>query len=250
MRIFTLTPSSIIGTTYSNNSGHEFTVIDKISGQKGRACKYVVRFTKSGYQYAVEKVQITRGTVRDRTERSVFGVGYLGDARMVDHKREYNVWNGMLERCYDETSPQFQDYGAKGVTVCERWHCFANFVKDFTFIDGFEPDLFADRKIFLDKDLKQKGIPKSEMVYSLNTCTFVSQAVNNRNRDLTKARLLFKATSPSGESFTVSGLRPFAAKHGLHRPTIKKCLRGERADYNGWTFELIRESNWGRSKSA
>ncbi|WP_461311102.1 hypothetical protein [Bacillus altitudinis] len=169
---------------------------------------------------------------------------------MVDHKREYNVWNGMLERCYDENSPQFQDYGAKGVTVCERWHCFANFVKDFTFIDGFEPDLFADRKIFLDKDLKQKGIPKSEMVYSLNTCTFVSQAVNNRNRDLTKARLLFKATAPSGESFTVSGLRPFAAKHGLHRPTIKKCLRGERADYNGWTFELIRESNWGRSKSA
>lgn len=47
---------------------------------------------------------------------------------------EYRVYRQMLQRCYLKTAPNYRFYGAKGVTVCDRWrfgedgkrgyHCF------------------------------------------------------------------------------------------------------------------------------
>ena len=34
---------------------------------------------------------------------------------------EYGVWCQMKSRCYRETDPAFRDYGARGITVCDRW---------------------------------------------------------------------------------------------------------------------------------
>ncbi|AZV43552.1 hypothetical protein BAOM_2943 [Peribacillus asahii] len=78
-------------------------------------------FQKTGYERVVEKVEIKRGKIKDRLEKSVFGIGILGDIKMVNFKREYTVWSGMLERCYDEKFHSYHRYGGRGVTVCERW---------------------------------------------------------------------------------------------------------------------------------
>lgn len=40
------------------------------------------------------------------------------------------LWGGMKARCYDESHVSYHLYGAKGVTVCERWMVFENFVED------------------------------------------------------------------------------------------------------------------------
>lgn len=42
----------------------------------------------------------------------------------------YRVWASMVDRCYSETTPGYSDYGGRGITVCERWHDFANFRDD------------------------------------------------------------------------------------------------------------------------
>lgn len=34
---------------------------------------------------------------------------------------EYNAWQGMRSRCYNEKLASFQDYGARGIVVCDRW---------------------------------------------------------------------------------------------------------------------------------
>src|SRR5690606_26593041 len=34
---------------------------------------------------------------------------------------EYAVWQGMNARCYNENFEQYEDYGGRGITVCERW---------------------------------------------------------------------------------------------------------------------------------
>jgi len=34
---------------------------------------------------------------------------------------EYGVYTGMLERCDNPNTPQYADYGGRGITVCERW---------------------------------------------------------------------------------------------------------------------------------
>jgi hypothetical protein len=44
--------------------------------------------------------------------------------------REHNSWRDMLARCYRRSSPNWQYYGGRGVSVCERWCAFANFLVD------------------------------------------------------------------------------------------------------------------------
>ena len=46
-------------------------------------------------------------------------------------KRERSSWENMIDRCHNEKSVGFKNYGAKGVYVCERWRdSFENFLKD------------------------------------------------------------------------------------------------------------------------
>ena len=43
----------------------------------------------------------------------------------------YNIYRGILKRCYDTSCAVYEHYGAKGVTVCERWQeSFENFAED------------------------------------------------------------------------------------------------------------------------
>lgn len=42
----------------------------------------------------------------------------------------YNVWAGMMRRCYNKNQISFVNYGARGISVCLRWHKFENFISD------------------------------------------------------------------------------------------------------------------------
>lgn len=42
----------------------------------------------------------------------------------------YQVWNNMMRRCYEPTNEAYPDYGGRGITVCQRWHTFENFLTD------------------------------------------------------------------------------------------------------------------------
>jgi hypothetical protein len=43
---------------------------------------------------------------------------------------EYAVWEAMIGRCFNANHPQFNDYGGRGITVCEQWRNFATFYQD------------------------------------------------------------------------------------------------------------------------
>lgn len=42
----------------------------------------------------------------------------------------YASWSSMLSRCQDVTHKSFHHYGGRGITVCERWQKFENFLAD------------------------------------------------------------------------------------------------------------------------
>jgi hypothetical protein len=44
-----------------------------------------------------------------------------GLARRGSVSSEYHIWQGMLQRCFDEGNPAYSEYGGRGITVCERW---------------------------------------------------------------------------------------------------------------------------------
>jgi len=44
--------------------------------------------------------------------------------------RIYSVWRGILSRCENRKATHFHSYGGRGISVCERWHSFDNFLAD------------------------------------------------------------------------------------------------------------------------
>lgn len=61
----------------------------------------------------------------------------------MTNTRLYNIWSGMKARCYDKNHPKYNRYGARSITVCERWLIFQNFYNDM--IDGYSNKLSIDR---------------------------------------------------------------------------------------------------------
>ena len=42
----------------------------------------------------------------------------------------YHVWCSMRQRCTNPTAHNYKHYGARGITVCERWNDYNNFAAD------------------------------------------------------------------------------------------------------------------------
>lgn len=42
----------------------------------------------------------------------------------------YTVWSGMKQRCLNPNNRAYPSYGGRGITVCERWLNFENFLAD------------------------------------------------------------------------------------------------------------------------
>ena len=42
----------------------------------------------------------------------------------------YRTWDGIIQRCCNPHSPVYLKYGARGITVCDRWKRFENFLAD------------------------------------------------------------------------------------------------------------------------
>ncbi len=43
---------------------------------------------------------------------------------------EYNVWKTMRQRCNNPKNQDYELYGARGISICERWNDFENFLSD------------------------------------------------------------------------------------------------------------------------
>lgn len=46
------------------------------------------------------------------------------------NNKEYSTWRGMKQRCSNPKSHGYKYYGGRGISVCERWLSFQNFLDD------------------------------------------------------------------------------------------------------------------------
>lgn len=57
-----------------------------------------------------------------------------GEVRVINGKRvatsEYRSWQAMKNRCLNQRAQDYRHYGGRGITVCERWLRFDNFLAD------------------------------------------------------------------------------------------------------------------------
>jgi len=107
-----------------------------------------------------------------RKRSLVFGVGVndWAGSIWVDGKviREYQLWQNMLQRCFDEKYKQkYPTYD--GITCSKEWLSMTTFIEDVSQMRGYGLSGWA-----LDKDILQKG----NKLYSKDTCCFVPAEVN------------------------------------------------------------------------
>ena len=57
--------------------------------------------------------------------------------------RTYRIWQGMLQRCGNNRVAAYPRYGGRGISVCDRWKKFENFIADM----GCAPDGFSIDRI-------------------------------------------------------------------------------------------------------
>src|SRR4249920_2760663 len=53
-----------------------------------------------------------------------------GHSRYDQPSREFQCWTSMKQRCHQPSHPGFYYYGGKGISVCQRWENFENFLAD------------------------------------------------------------------------------------------------------------------------
>ncbi|MCX4458486.1 hypothetical protein OOK58_41990 [Streptomyces sp. NBC_01728] len=78
----------------------------------------------------------------------------------------YWTWSDMVARCTNPRHKRYADYGARGITVCERWRDFANFLAD---MGDRPPGLELDR---IDND---RG-------YEPSNCRWADRSTQMKNR--------------------------------------------------------------------
>ena len=162
-----------------------------------------------------------------------YGVGYMLNFKHSDNPRGFSIWQGMLRRCYDETHVRFNRYGGRGVVVSERWKCFDYFLEDLDKIDGWDSELFESKKIVLDKDKKDFR----NLVYSKDTCTWISKEENNSLRNSSPLNVKpFKAVSPEGVEYNETNQKEFCERFGLDRGSVNRVLKGHRNHHKEWKF--------------
>ena len=203
--------------------------------------KSTIKFINTGYVTTVSTATLVDGRVKDRFEPSICGVGYLGECQNASHfQKEYNLWKGIIERCYNSNRHDYMLYGKKGVTVCERWKNFSNFLEDIKNIDGYNDEQFKLGNLDLDKDIKQAGVPTYEKVYSLETCMFIDKRVNRAitTREPT-SNVKIKSIKDNDVLITDCPVEELGRLIGIKTQYITRILRGEAKTHKGWTFEYI-----------
>lgn len=120
----------------------------------------------------------------------------------------YRAWRFMIKRCTDASSPDWPNYGGRGIRVCDDWWLFETFLEHV----GPRPsDLHSIDRIDHDGD------------YEPGNVRWATRKEQNRNKR-NNLRWTF-----NGETATAT---EWAERIGMHPDTLRR-----RVVYCGWSIE-------------
>lgn len=121
----------------------------------------------------------------------------------------YKSWQSMLARCTHASSPSFAYYQRNGITVCDRWRTFENFLADM----GERPGL----EFSIDRHPNQFGN------YEPGNCRWATKSEQANNR-ATNRTVVYRGTT-----YTMAQL---ARATGVSKDTLR-----DRITRKGWPVD-------------
>ena len=239
------------GSKWSSNNCGDFVIV-------GKTDRY--RIDKRGYKeykyylckFADETIveaktsEIKNGKVRNPNTPSICGRGYLGIGKWkfyVHQKatKEYRVFHGILNRCYNPNVPEYAEYGGEGVTLDSKLFNFQEFCQMLTRLPNYEKwknDTTGYWEI--DKDILCDKYNISPKIYSEKTCHFIPHYENmaERNKRISITGKTYLGISPEGKEYVFTNIRQFARDNNLSDAHVGNCIRGKYQTHKGWSFKI------------
>ena len=144
----------------------------------------------------------------------------------ISKHRAYYIWHKMMRRCYNNSDPEYNNYGGRGIVVCKDWQNITSFII-WSKNNGCKDSLEIDR-------IDNMGN------YSPSNCRFVTRLKNAQNTRASKRwyikgnkfdsmRSAAKALNVSTRSIKMwcDGLMD----HGIYYPPKPNC----------WSEKLYKE---------
>jgi hypothetical protein len=85
----------------------------------------------------------------------------------------YIVWDNIKARCYNKNNHAYNDYGNRGILMCDEWIDNAKAFIEWSLLNGYKKGLDIDR---ID----------NEAGYNPKNCRFVTHRINSLNRRIFK----------------------------------------------------------------
>lgn len=90
--------------------------------------------------------------------------------------RLYNIWEGMIRRCYQRQRRQYKSYGGRGITVCDEWRndylTFKKWALDNNYSDNLTIDRIDVNGNYCPENCR--WIPFSEQSKNRTVCNFIT----------------------------------------------------------------------------
>jgi diadenosine tetraphosphatase ApaH/serine/threonine PP2A family protein phosphatase len=131
-----------------------------------------------------------------------------GEAAHDAITKEYRVWRELKRRCYDSTNISYHNYGARGISVCQRW------------LDSYPAFLSDMGRCPLGHSLDRID---NNGDYSPTNCRWASRIQQANNTRVNRVLTLHGVSHTLAEWSRLTGIR---------RSTIT-----QRIDYYGWSIE-------------
>ena len=122
-----------------------------------------------------------------------------GHRRRTGQSLTYSSWCMMLARCENTKFTEYHRYGDKGVTVCERWHDFSNFLADM----GDRPSV----KHSIDR------YPDNSGNYEPSNCRWATSTEQNRNKSSNRLITMNDKTQPLAAWLEELGVKRYTFNH-------------------------------------
>lgn len=112
--------------------------------------------------------------------------------------RLYSVWNSMRQRCNNPKHHAYQNYGGRGISICNAWNDFAVF-RDWALSTGYAEDA-ARGKFTLDRiDVDGNYTPEN--------CRWADMRTQTNNRRETVHVTYMSETHPLTEWANITGIK-------------------------------------------